>query len=438
LLLFWQWTASSCGGSNHGSNADSDDAIADADIQNENETPTDNDPLILESIVFSPEQGVYTSDIEITLTCDGEGTEIRYTTDGSDPYIGSLKYTKPIPLKGNGSSMLIKAIAFQDGKLITSINSASYLIDYDRMQPPAFNPVGGVYGSDILVAITSLDPGVEIRYTTDGSQPFVGSKVYVDPIPVIGDGTELTIQAIAVKTGVEPSIPVSAYFKIDYSRMNSPAIFPEGGIYNKDIAISLSSEDVGAEVRYTLDGSEPHVDSLLYTDPILLSGDGNEMTVRAIAIRSGKSISEAISASFVIRYDKLSTPAISPLSGMYSDDIAVIISGDSGTELRYTLDGSDPYPGSLKYTAPIPIVGDGTVATVKAIAVKPGMKISDVASGSYIISYPVLQPPDMNPAGGIYPADLSITLSDIDTAAEIRYTLDGSERRPIHSFILIR
>jgi len=73
------------------------------------------------------------------------------------------------------------------------------------------------------------------------------------------------------------------------------------------------------------------------------------MTVRAIAIHSGKGVSDASSASYIIRYNKLSTPLILPASGTYSDDIAVTISGDSGTELRYTLDGSTPHSGSLKY-----------------------------------------------------------------------------------------
>lgn len=410
-----------------------DDEFADVDGGIEAEALTDIDHLT-ESIVFSPEQGVYVSDIEITLSCNGEETEIRYTTDGSDPHIGSLKYSNPLALKGSGSSMLVKAIAFRDGKQISPINSATYLINYDRTPSPSFNPEGGIYGSDIVVAITSSDPDAEIRYTTDGSLPFVGSKVYIDPIPIIGHGTELTIRAIAVKAGVEPSAPSSAFFKIDYSRMKAPSVFPEAGIYDKDIAISLVSDDVGAEIRYTLDGSQPHIDSLLYSTPINLTGDGNEITVRAIAIRSGKNISEAISASYIVRYSKLSAPGILPDSGSYSDDIAVAISSDAGAEIRYTLDGSDPYSGSLKYTDPILITGNKTVATVKAIAIKQGMKNSDVVAGSYIISYEPLQPPEMNPKGGTYSTDISIAISNADKNAEIRYTLDGSQPQ-VDSFL---
>jgi len=66
-----------------------------------------------------------------------------------------------------------------------------------------FLPDRGFYGSPFSVAITSLTPGAEIRYTTDGSKPTATTgTVYTGSIPV----TKTTvIRAAAFKFGFDPT-----------------------------------------------------------------------------------------------------------------------------------------------------------------------------------------------------------------------------------------
>jgi hypothetical protein len=52
---------------------------------------------------------------------------------------------------------------------------------------------------------------------------------------------------------------------------NAPAITPNGGLFTGSLAVSLSSTTPGAEIRYTIDGSEPTSTAALYTAPLALA-----------------------------------------------------------------------------------------------------------------------------------------------------------------------
>jgi hexosaminidase len=65
----------------------------------------------------------------------------------------------------------------------------------------------------------------------------------------------------------------------------------------KQLAITLSSELSGVEIRYTIDGSEPTVQSPLYTEPVLLT---KSSILKAIPIVNGVPVAKSISQSFNI------------------------------------------------------------------------------------------------------------------------------------------
>src|SRR5947208_1506081 len=53
---------------------------------------------------------------------------------------------------------------------------------------------------------------------------------------------------------------------------------PPGGVFTNSLSLQLSSTTPGAQVRYTLDGTEPSADSPLYSAPITIT---NSLLVRA-------------------------------------------------------------------------------------------------------------------------------------------------------------
>lgn len=88
---------------------------------------------------------------------------------------------------------------------------------------------------------------------------------------------------------------------------------PSSGLYTNQVRVVMSLEGVGAEVRYTVDGSEPTVSSALYRGPVVLEVS---TTIRARAFLKGipRSVEETrrydrvyaltdqIPASWMVRY----------------------------------------------------------------------------------------------------------------------------------------
>jgi hypothetical protein len=79
-------------------------------------------------------------------------------------------------------------------------------------------------------------------------------------------------------------------------RVATPVIQPAGGAYHHPVSVLITSATPGAEVRYTLDGSDPTPTSLT-EQPILLS---NSAVVRARAYKFGWLPSLPASASFTV------------------------------------------------------------------------------------------------------------------------------------------
>jgi uncharacterized repeat protein (TIGR03806 family) len=76
-----------------------------------------------------------------------------------------------------------------------------------------------------------------------------------------------------------------------------PKITPDGGTFGKAVTVSLTSPDPGAQIRYTVDGSVPGPQDLLYSAPIAVSGS---TVVRARAYKNGMTRSIAAESVFIV------------------------------------------------------------------------------------------------------------------------------------------
>ena len=77
--------------------------------------------------------------------------------------------------------------------------------------------------------------------------------------------------------------------------------------------------------------------------------------------------------------DTVATPTMNPVGGSYSVDTNVAIScTTSGATIHYTVDGTAPTSASEVYTAPIPVQGNGTHKTIRAVGVLDGLNDSEV------------------------------------------------------------
>ncbi len=201
----------------------------------------------------------------------------------------------------------------------------------------------------------------------------------------------------------------------------APSFSPAGGSYSSTQSVAITdSNPAAATFYYTVNGAAPTTASSKYAGPITIS---TTTTLQAIATAPGYADSVIASATFTIT-PIAATPVFSLAGGTYTAPQSVTISDTtSGAVIYYTTDGSTPSAASTRYTGPIAV---GSSITLNAVAVAPGYTNSAVASVSYILNLTALPTPSFTPAGGLYYATQSITLSDAAAAASIFYTTDGS------------
>lgn len=124
----------------------------------------------------------------LTLIPSDENSEIRYTTDGTAPNIGSALYTESI---NTDRAITVRAAEFdKNGEKISSLKLL--LKRKCRKVTLAAEKTDGGF----IVALESPTEDCLIYYTTDGSKPTTDSELY-DGMFTVKKGT--TIRALAVK-----------------------------------------------------------------------------------------------------------------------------------------------------------------------------------------------------------------------------------------------
>ena len=166
--------------------------------------------------------------------------------------------------------------------------------------------------------------------------------------------------------------------------VEAPVIKPHTGTYYYGQNVVITAAE-GTTIHYTTDGSEPTIDSDVYSGsfwPAFIPG--RTYTVKAIAVDGNGNISPVSTATYT-----WATPSVTITPG--SKDVAassvtvMLTSTPPEANIYYTTDGSNPTTGSLEYidafSVNLPEVGDQV--TVKAIAVVNDYYFSEVASATY-------------------------------------------------------
>ena len=125
-------------------------------------------------------------------------------------------------------------------------------------------------------------------------------------------------------------------------------------------------------------------------------------------------------------------PVFSLEEGTYEEVQEVAITSETGGEIYYTTDGTDPTASTgTRYTEPVLLQEEGDTE-IRAIAVNESGIPSVVSSAEYTIEFPIENAPIVNPPTGQYtePAQITITVPKGYTAY---YTLDGSDPDPLSS-----
>lgn len=162
-----------------------------------------------------------------------------------------------------------------------------------------------------------------------------------------------------------------------------PQFSEEEGIYHERLMIKLMTDNKGT-IYYTLDGSEPGKESLVYKAPIALNPGNN--VIRAVFVNEMGIISDSVSRIYEIELLKPEPPHISPVSGNYILPQSISASVPDECEVYYTTDGTDPTSQSEKYEGPVAMPLNGS--SFKFIAYSKNNKIySSVVSVTYHLDF---------------------------------------------------
>lgn len=260
---------------------------------------------------------------------------------------------------------------------------------------PTLSVAAGTYTADQAVVVNSSDPGVTLRYTQDGTDPSeTDAVIAVGGTITVSRPQELRVRAF--KSGMEPSAITAALYTLQVA---TPSITPSTSAFSTPQAVALTTTTAGAAIRYTVDGSEPSASSAVYAQALLIEAT---TTLKAQAFRTDWSDSALASATLTITPGTLSTPVASPSGGWIGASQHVTLVADAGTEIRYTLDGTEPTDLSTQYTTGVAIPSTG--ATLKARAFRTGWTGSGIATAVYQIdtappTITATLSPAPNPAG---------------------------------------
>ena len=134
------------------------------------------------------------NEVELTLKSGYPGTEIRYTTDGSDPIQSGKVYAGPFSQTQSGT---IRAVAFLDGKPLSAISEKKVLIHLATGKKVTYKLDGysdKYTGGGDYALVNGIRGGINL---TDGTwQGFEGT----DMIATIDLGSVQTIHKITVGT----------------------------------------------------------------------------------------------------------------------------------------------------------------------------------------------------------------------------------------------
>lgn len=230
-------------------------------------------------------------------------SELQETDLNVKSYLFELVITDPT----NSEAILkLKDLYIASGDNQSIFELASEIRDYEAsellydiiLNQPVFNYKSGTYDEPLAVSITSGE-NCKIYYTSDGSPANENSTPYTDIIQISDIGTT-TIHAVSINADGVMSDDYSVTYEIISNNVESPNVFPQSGTYNEDTEIVIDIPS-GYNAYYTLDGSEPDINSAVYQRGMNIPYGNHIFTVKFI--NSNGNESESVSRVYIFEPD---------------------------------------------------------------------------------------------------------------------------------------
>jgi len=363
----------------------------------------DNGNYTLASKTATAKVGTITAKM-IDATISGDSTHIydgnanynhtaTYTTIGSDKADVTIKYdgsaTKPVDVKIKDSNVeayaltavindnnyvlkdMLETTSFTISPAVINANNASKTILYTNTTTQTaiaanfginmdgiFTADGEVNGSDNI--LKSVEYGENVTYTLNSG---LGYSSQFATIPIIFTPNSKNYTLVHVNLTVSLADKVS---------ITTPSAFTLQFELNADGATYTATIPAVSDAEYSFNGTDWNN---INTKTDVAPGTSVTGYIR-MKETEDKNASDMISNTQTAPILMVKTPTASPDGGSFTGSQTVTLACETeGADIYYTIDGSTPTNSNTKYTEAFTL---SDTTTVKAMAVKAGMKNSEV------------------------------------------------------------
>lgn len=306
----------------------------------------------------SDQDGVFDQPVKVAIFDVRTGLAatpaVEFTTASPGALAGGSRFKSitPVTLSPGQYSIVAGQYGWGGGSGEPSMN---YF--WNPSQPPSFfyDGSGG----------KAPDQGTRYRFdvgTTLRLPPFVGQHTG----PIFTSGTFEFVGLLATRSTTLPN--------------DLLLISPNDGTFTRSLQVTLTAKIEGADIRYTIDGTEPNAASPRYDRPITLD---QTATVKARLFVGASPAPIAVSGTFTRVPEILFVPA----GGLFTNRVAVTLVNHVGVgSILYTLDGTEPNAQSPAYVDSLTLA---SAATIKASVFFNGFRVSEVWTATYLRVYAV-------------------------------------------------
>ncbi|MDE7418741.1 MAG: chitobiase/beta-hexosaminidase C-terminal domain-containing protein, partial [Muribaculaceae bacterium] len=324
----------------------------------------------------------------VEITGKREDLKFRYALGGAAPTMESTLYAGKFPLLVNDT---IKAFAYIEDCDVAPSGMTTEIVTYYQTPRPSGH--FDLPTRSVELSCDKNDATIYYRIGVNGEW-----KKYEQKFTV---GRNCTVYAYATFPGYTDS----EEYKLEVTGFPDSMPMPEITFANDTVRISCDRKD--AAIRYTLDGKEPTMGSTLYEGPFALT---HNATILAFSYLPNSDIPPSEIAKKVVDTFTTAKP-----TGTYDPATATVTLSCDTEEavISYRFNPNDDW---TLYTDPIIVKGN---CTLYAKAIAEGYNESEILVME--IQEFKCTPVDIDYNGHF------VIMSSADTAAKIRYTVDGTD-----------
>jgi len=340
--------------------------------------------------------------IQMMHTADA-GRLVNFTTDGSDPATHGSPYTSPLVFVQAGTYTIRTISTFMSGA--TATKDMVFLLEYQPVISPIIMADPGtnqtvistghyLHTGSVIIQITQGESGSSLNYTTDGTDPANYGQNYTGPITFNQPGSYI-IRVVAYKQN-RTATHVQTTFDVTYSHVmaatiatlnhpNKTQISPIRVKHIGTATVEIVSPEVGSQVNYTIDGSDPELNGQNYTGSFTFTQIGTYV-VRAAANKQGMFTTlsiltvevqwEPVAEALITSQDNTapyeSKTEVSPNYFRHVGSVTIEIAmQEENASMNFTVDGSSPAVTLQNYTGPVTFTTPGTYV-IRVLTFKDG------------------------------------------------------------------